>query len=64
MVAAPTFGIDLPLKLLAWQDAEGRVWVTYDSLGWIAARHGGGMTERLAGLETALRGVAEKAASP
>jgi uncharacterized protein (DUF302 family) len=65
MLAAPTFGIDLPLKLLAWQDGEGRVWLTYDSLGWIAARHGtSGVGERLAELEAKVRAVAEKAAAP
>src|SRR5215470_1895293 len=34
MLAAPTFGLDLPLKLLAWQDAGGKVWVGYNSMAW------------------------------
>lgn len=27
MVAAPSTAIDLPLKALAWEDAEGKVWL-------------------------------------
>jgi uncharacterized protein (DUF302 family) len=35
-----TAGIDLPLRALAWEDADGRVWVTTNDAVWIAARHG------------------------
>jgi uncharacterized protein (DUF302 family) len=35
-----TIGIDLPLKVLAWEDAAGKVWLSYDEPGWLAARHG------------------------
>ena len=35
-----TAGIDLPLKALAWEDENGRVWLTYDSGTWISTRHG------------------------
>jgi uncharacterized protein (DUF302 family) len=33
-------GIDLPVKALAWEDAERRVWLSYNDPAWIAARHG------------------------
>jgi len=33
-------GLDLPMKALAWEDANGEVWVTYPDAAWIAARHG------------------------
>ncbi|HEV7666434.1 MAG TPA: DUF302 domain-containing protein [Chloroflexota bacterium] len=33
-------GIDLPLKALAWEDRDGRVWLTYNDVAWIARRHG------------------------
>jgi uncharacterized protein (DUF302 family) len=33
-------GIDLPLKALVWQDADGKVWLSYDEPAWIAQRHG------------------------
>lgn len=33
-------GIDLPLRALAWEDADGRAWVTTNDTAWVAARHG------------------------
>ena len=39
MVAAPTVAIDLPLKALAWEDADGRVWLSYNSPEYLAKRH-------------------------
>jgi uncharacterized protein (DUF302 family) len=35
-----TAGIDLPLKALAWEDAQGNTWLTYNDTNWIAERHG------------------------
>jgi len=35
-----TAGIDLPVKALAWEDADGKVWLTYNEAAWIAQRHG------------------------
>jgi uncharacterized protein (DUF302 family) len=40
MQAAQTVGIDLPLKMLVWQDADGHTWVSYVEPRWLAARHG------------------------
>jgi uncharacterized protein (DUF302 family) len=40
MVAAPTLAIDLPLKALVWQDADGIVWLSYNSPEYLAQRHG------------------------
>jgi len=40
LAAAPSAGIDLPLKVLIWEDAQGRVAVGYNSPAWIGARHG------------------------
>jgi uncharacterized protein (DUF302 family) len=37
--AAPTVGIDLPLKVLIWEAADGSASVGYNSPGWIGARH-------------------------
>jgi uncharacterized protein (DUF302 family) len=39
MAEAQTAGIDLPLKALAWQDADGKVWLTHNDAAWIAQRH-------------------------
>jgi uncharacterized protein (DUF302 family) len=33
-------GIDLPVKALAWEDADGKVWLTCNEAAWIARRHG------------------------
>jgi uncharacterized protein (DUF302 family) len=32
-------GIDLPLKILVWEDENGKVWMTYNELAWIKERH-------------------------
>ena len=39
MVAAPSLAIDLPLKALIWQDADGKVWVSYNSPEYLKQRH-------------------------
>lgn len=40
MVATPTAAIDLPLKILAFEDAEGRTWVAYNDPKFLQRRHG------------------------
>jgi len=40
MLASPSMAIDLPLKLLVWEDALGKVWVSYNSLEYLRERHG------------------------
>ena len=35
-----TAGIDLPMKALVWQDADGQVWIGYNDPEWIVDRHG------------------------
>jgi uncharacterized protein (DUF302 family) len=40
MVAKPTAAIDLPMKALAWEDEDGKVWLTYNSPELLHARHG------------------------
>lgn len=39
MIAAPSVAIDLPLKALIWEDADGRVWVSYNSPEYLQQRH-------------------------
>jgi uncharacterized protein (DUF302 family) len=39
MVASPTAAIDLPLKALAWSDADGNVWLSYNRPEYLAERH-------------------------
>jgi len=38
--ATPIVAIDLPLKALAWEDANGKVWLTYNSGEYLKDRHG------------------------
>jgi len=40
MIAAPSIAIDLPLKILVWEDGEGKVWVAYNSPAYLQTRHG------------------------
>ncbi len=40
MVARPTAAIDLPMKALAWEDQEGKVWLTYNAPELLQERHG------------------------
>jgi uncharacterized protein (DUF302 family) len=39
MQASQTAGIDLPLKVLVWQDTAGKTWLSYNDPSWIAQRH-------------------------
>lgn len=39
MLAAPSIAIDLPLKILVWEDAQGKVWLSYNSPDYLAERH-------------------------
>lgn len=40
MNAAPTLAIDLPLKALVWEDADAKVWISYNSPEYLQQRHG------------------------
>ena len=40
MQACQTAGIDLPLKVLVWQDATGETWLSCNEPSWIVHRHG------------------------
>jgi uncharacterized protein (DUF302 family) len=40
MLAAPSIAIDLPLKILIWEDGQGKVWISYNSPEYLKKRHG------------------------
>jgi uncharacterized protein (DUF302 family) len=40
MLASPSTAIDLPLKLLVWEDSQGKVWISYNSPEYLKERHG------------------------
>ena len=39
MQSQQTIGLDLPLRVLVWEDAAGKVWLTYRRPGILAQRH-------------------------
>ncbi len=39
MLASPTIAIDLPLKLLVWEDNSGAVWISFNSPAYLQTRH-------------------------
>ena len=58
-----TVGIDLPLKILVWDD-KGKIKVAYNDLGYIAGRHGlDASLPMLAQMATTLQRFATAAAS-
>ncbi len=63
MQANQAIGIDLPLKALVFEDAAGKVWLSYNEPHWLAQRHGLGGADIPAvdAMATALNAVATKA---
>jgi uncharacterized protein (DUF302 family) len=53
MVATPLLALDLPLKILVWQDAEQKVWLSYNTPAYLAQRHTipADLTNNIAGIE-------------
>ncbi|MGA2517118.1 MAG: DUF302 domain-containing protein [Thermodesulfobacteriota bacterium] len=60
MLAAPGSAIDLPLKILVWEDAEGKVWISYNSPAYLQERHG--IPSQLLQNIAVVEGLAAKAA--
>ena len=56
---AQSVGIDLPLKALVWEDAQGQVWLGYNDPAFLARRHGVAQCPAVSGLSKALSGLAE-----
>ena len=54
-------GIDLPLKALAYEDADGTVWLCYNDPAWLAVRHGIAAAEVTKTLAAALAAVTGQA---
>jgi uncharacterized protein (DUF302 family) len=66
MQASQIAGIDLPLKALVWQAADGAVNVTYNDPHWIAARHrlGDQASQPVAAMAVLLADLARHATAP
>jgi uncharacterized protein (DUF302 family) len=62
MQSAPAIGIDLPMKVLAWQDKAGKVWIGYTAPETLKARHGiSDRDEVFEAMAAALDGLAKSA---
>jgi uncharacterized protein (DUF302 family) len=62
MVAAPTAALDLPLKTLVWEDAGGKVWLSYNTLAYVAQRHEiRGKDDLIRNLDGALNAMSDEA---
>src|SRR5438128_9819878 len=61
MLAAPSTAIDLPLKILVWEDGQRRVWASYNSPAYLQERHGvpAELLPNLAAVEALAAGAAE-----
>jgi uncharacterized protein (DUF302 family) len=59
MLAAPSSAIDLPLKILVWEDAQRKVWISYNSPDYILKRHG--LPQELMSNISGVEGLAQQA---
>jgi uncharacterized protein (DUF302 family) len=65
MQSAQSVAIDLPQKMLIWQNQEGEVWLGYNDPLYLKQRHSiAGQDERLAAISTALANLSKAAAAP
>ncbi len=53
MVASPLLALDLPLKVLVWEDAAKKVWVSYNTPEFLIQRHAlpAGLAKNISGVE-------------
>ncbi len=61
MLATPSVAIDLPLKILVWQDGAGTTWISYNSPEYLRERHGfpQELARNIAAVETLAAAAAE-----
>lgn len=64
MQCARTAGIDLPMKALVWEDADGRVRLAYNDPAYLAERHDAADCPAVQGLQEALAALAGEAVAP
>jgi uncharacterized protein (DUF302 family) len=62
MQSKQAVGIDLPLKVLVWEDAAGKTWLSYNDPRWIAKRHelGPGVDQTIDAMVVGLSAIAKK----
>ena len=65
MQASQTMGLALPMKVLVWQDADGKVWIGYDAPADVAAGHNVPQDHPVLGQVTkAMQGLTAEAVKP
>lgn len=64
MECAQTIGIDLPLKVLVWEDASDQVWLGYNDPAYLAKRHGVSQCPIVEKLSKTLSSLAEATVAP
>ena len=64
MECAQSMGIDLPLKMLVWQVADGSVMLGYNDPVWLARRHGTACEQPVNNISKALDGIAKGVVAP
>ncbi len=65
MTSQRTIGVDLPIKVLIWEEPDGKVWIAYNDPAYLAKRHG--IDDRDAVLDKmgrVVKGLVSAAASP
>ncbi|MBI1173480.1 DUF302 domain-containing protein [bacterium] len=62
MAEHPRLAIDLPLRILIWQDDDGAVNLGYNDPGWIVQRHTGAPLPQVKAMQTALSEILRDAA--
>ena len=65
MQGRQTMGLDLPLRVLVWEDGEGKVWLTYRRVEDLARyHHVTGLDEAVKALDDGLAGLARAVTAP
>jgi uncharacterized protein (DUF302 family) len=62
MIASPLLALDLPLKVLVWQSADGQVWVSTNSIAYLRDRYA--LPQELVGNLAVVDAVIEQALTP
>jgi len=62
MIASPLLALDLPLKVLVWQSADGQVWVSTNSVAYLRDRYA--LPQELIGNLSVVDAVIEQALTP
>lgn len=61
MAEAPMMGLELPMKVLAWKDAEGQVWLSYLNPTVLQTRHGLKQSEIISKMSNSLNAFTDTA---